>query len=410
MPDERELLVDRLGAQGDGVVDLDGRNIFVPFTLPRERTIADVSGDRGRLLRILEPSPDRVAPVCKHFGRCGGCSVQHLASDAYATWKRALVIDAFTARGLQPEVHSLIRPAGKRRRASLKAKRTEGGVEVGFHEANSHQLIAIEECPVLDAKIVSALPAVAKLIAPLLPKSSKVRVVITLTRSGIDVELDGTERKMTPAIRTALATGATELSLARLVVNGEVVVEAWQPFLTFGTTDVISPPGVFVQAVEGAEIQLAERVVAAAGKAKKVADLFCGLGAFTFPLAAHAWVSAYDGSKPAITALANAAKKTSELKPTSAIVRDLFREPLAPLELNEHDVVVFDPPRAGAEAQSKRLAKSKVKTVVAVSCNPATLARDARCLVDGGYKIESVTPVDQFVYSAHVEIVAVFRR
>ncbi len=410
MADECDLLINRLGAQGDGVADPDGRNIFVPFALPGERITAEVEGQRGHLLRVLEPSSERIAPVCKHFGKCGGCSVQHLAPGAYASWKQAMVIDAFRARGLAPQVDALQRPGGKRRRAALKALRSESGVEIGFHEAASHELVAIAECPVLEPKIVAALPAVAKLIAPLLPKRSEVRVTITLTRSGLDVDVEGTERKLTPEIRSALASGASTLGLARLVVGGDVVVEILQPFLTFATADVILPPGVFVQAVEAAETEIANRVVAAIGKSNRVADLFCGLGAFTFPLAARARVSAYDGSRSAITALANAAKKTSALKPIDAVVRDLFRDPLSPLELNEHDVVVFDPPRVGAEAQSQRLARSKVKTVVAVSCNPATLARDARHLVDGGYKIESVTPVDQFVYSAHVEVVAVFRR
>lgn len=410
MADERDLLINRLGAQGDGVADADGRNIFVPFALPGERITAEIEGERARLLRVLEPSPERIAPVCKHFGKCGGCTVQHLAPGAYASWKQALVIDAFRARGLEPQVDLLQRPAGKRRRAALKALWKEGDVEIGFHEAASHELVAIEECPVLESKIVAALPAVAKLIAPLLPKRTEVRVTITLTRSGLDVEIDGTERKLTPEIRSALASGASTLGLARLVVGGDVVVEILQPFLTFGAADVILPPGVFAQAVDAAETEIANRVVAVMGKAKRVADLFCGLGAFTFPLAARARVSAYDGSQSAITALANAAKKTSGLKPIDAVVRDLFRDPLSPLELNDHDVVVFDPPRVGAEAQSQRLARSKVKTVVAVSCNPATLARDGRHLVDGGYKIESVTPVDQFVYSAHVEAVAVFRR
>ncbi len=170
------------------------------------------------------------------------------------------------------------------------------------------------------------------------------------------------------------------------------------------------PSGIFVQAVEEAESEIARRVVEAVGKAKAVADLFCGIGAFSFPLASRARISAFDGNQAAITALSSAVRKASGLKPITARVRDLFRDPLSPLELNEHDAVVFDPPRAGAEAQAQRLAKSKVKTVVAVSCNPATLARDARHLVDGRYKIESVTPIDQFVYSAHVEVVAVFRR
>lgn len=407
---ERQFAIDRLGAQGDGVADVDGKMVFVPFALPGERIEADVEGERGRILRVLQPSAERVVPVCKHFGKCGGCSVQHLASDAYAEWKRDLVVNAFQARGLEPEVDVLQRPAGKRRRAALKALRAQSGVELGFHEAASHDLVAIEECPVLEPKIVAALPAIGMLIAPLLPKRDEARVTITLTKSGLDVEVDGTERKLSPEIRTGLASNASAMGLARLVVGGDIIVETLPSFLTFGPADVLLPPSVFVQAVEAAEIEIAHRIVAALGKAKKVADLFCGLGAFTFPIAANARVSAFDGSKAAVVALANAAKKTSGLKPISAVARDLFREPLSPLELNEHDAIVFDPPRAGAEAQSQRLARSKVKTVIAVSCNPATLARDARHLVDGGYKIESVTPVDQFVYSAHVEVVAVFRR
>jgi 23S rRNA (uracil1939-C5)-methyltransferase len=410
MAEAHELLIRRLGAQGDGVADLAGRPVFVPFALPGERVSVEVEGDRGRLLRVLEPNPERAAPVCAHFGKCGGCSVQHMAPEAYAEWKRELVVDAFKARGLSPEVNNLQRPGGKRRRAVFTTVRTETGIALGFHEAASHELVAIEECPVLAPKIVGALPSIGSLIAPLLSKRGEARVMITLTMSGLDVEIDGTERKLTPEIRTALASKVNDLRLARLVIGGDTVVETLQPFLTFGTAEVILPPGVFVQAVEEAETEIARRVVEAVGKAKAVADLFCGLGAFSFPLASGARVSAFDGNQAAITALSSAVRKASGLKPISARARDLFREPLSPLELNEHDAVVFDPPRAGAEAQAQRLAKSKVKTVVAVSCNPATLARDARHLVDGGYKIESVTPVDQFVYSAHVEVVAVFRR
>jgi 23S rRNA (uracil1939-C5)-methyltransferase len=410
MSDPRELLIERLGAQGDGVADVDGRNVFVPFTLAGERVAADVVGERGHLLKIIAPSAERIAPVCKHFGKCGGCSVQHLARDAYASWKRGLVVDAFKSRGLEPDVEPMQRPIGKRRRAALKALRSGTGVDLGFHEAASHELVAIEECPVLEPKIVAALPAVGKMIAPLLSKRGEARVTITLTKAGLDVDVEGTERKLTPEIRTALASGASALGLARLIVGGDAVVETFHPFLTFGTPDVRLSPGVFVQAVDAAESEIARRIVAALGKVKKVADLFCGLGAFSFPIAAKARVSAFDGSKAAIAALTAAANNTSGLKPIDAVVRDLFRDPLSTLELNAHDAVVFDPPRAGAEAQSQRLARSKVKTVVAVSCNPATLARDARHLVDGGYKLETVTPIDQFVYSAHVEVVAVFRR
>ncbi len=409
MSDERELLITRLGAQGDGVAETTGAPVFVPFALPGERVIADVDGARGRLLRVLQPSPDRIKPVCRHFGTCGGCVVQHMSSNVYRAWKRDLVVSAFAARGLDVTVGDLVEPGGKRRRAVLSAERSDNGVAIGFHEAQSHALVAITECPVLDPKIVAAIPALKTLIAPLISKLGA-RLTVTATKSGLDVLLDGIERKLTPDVRSRLASEASALQLARLAIGNDVVVETLPPLLTFATADVVLSPGCFVQAVAEAESEMARRILVAVGKVKSVADLFCGVGAFTFPLAARAKVLAFDGNQPAIAALNAAAKKATGLKPITARVRDLFREPLSPLELNEHDAIVFDPPRAGAEAQAQRLARSKVKTVVAASCNPATLARDARHLVDGGYKIESVTPIDQFVYSAHVEVVAVFRR
>jgi 23S rRNA (uracil1939-C5)-methyltransferase len=394
MNELRELLITRVGAQGDGVADDQGAAVFVPFALAGERVAADVSGERARLLEVLQPSDARVKPVCRHFGVCGGCSVQHMAPQSYRAWKRDSVVAAFRASGLDIEVAPLISPGGKRRRAVFTMERTENGIVVGFHEAASHAIVAIEECPVLEPKIVAALPALTDLLAPLLSKRGDARLTVLLTNSGLDVRLDGTARQLTSEVSSRLALGASALP----------------PFLTFGTVDVTPPSGVFVQAVAEAERENAGLIIAAVGKAKAVADLFCGMGAFTFPLAAKARVSAFDGDREAITTLEAAARKATGLKPITARVRDLFREPLSALELNEHDAVVFDPPRVGAEAQAKKLARSKVKTVVAVSCNPATLTRDARHLIDGGYKLESVTPIDQFVYSAHVEVVAVFRR
>lgn len=409
MSEQRELLITRLGAQGDGVAESEGAPVFVPLALVGERVIAEVDGERGQLLHVLQPSAERVAPICRHFGTCGGCAVQHLSSDAYRAWKRGLVTSAFASRGLDIDVDELVEPRGKRRRAVFSIERNDRGVAIGFHEAQSHTLVAIDECPVLEPKIVAALPALNALVAPLISKRGA-RLTVTLTKAGLDVLLDGIERRLTPDIRSRLASGASSLQLARFAVGNDVVVETLPPFFSFGTADVVLPPGGFVQAVAEAEAEMARRILTALGKIKTVADLFCGVGAFTFPLAARAKVLAFDGNQLAIEALNAAAKKATGLKPITACVRDLFREPLSPLELNEHDAIVFDPPRAGAEAQAQRLAKSKVKTVVAVSCNPATLARDARHLVDGGYRIESVTPLDQFVYSAHVEAVAVFVR
>lgn len=410
MTERRELLITRVGAQGDGVAQGDdGGSVFVPFALAGERVLADVAGERGRLVRVLEPSADRVDPVCRYFGTCGGCSVQQMSSRAYRAWKRDLVVSAFAARGLDVDVDDLIAPGGGRRRAVFSVERSDAGVAAGFYEAASHTLIAIETCPVLEPRIVAALPDLRALIAPLVSKRGA-RLSVTATKSGLDVLLDGIERRLTPDVRSRLALGASALKLARLTIGDDVVFETLAPFLTFGNADVILPPGVFVQAVGEAEAEMARRIVAAAGKSKTVADLFCGVGAFTFPLAARAKVLAFDGDQAAIEGLNAAVKTARGLKPITARVRDLFREPLSPLELNEHDAVVFDPPRAGAEAQALRLAKSKVKTAIAVSCNPATLARDIRHLADGGYRIESVTPIDQFIYSAHVEVIVVLRR
>jgi 23S rRNA (uracil1939-C5)-methyltransferase len=407
---ERDLLITRVGAQGDGIADANGIQVYVPFALPGERVTAEVSGERGRLLQVLEASAERVAPVCSHFSKCGGCSAQHMAHDIYRNWKRDLVVAAFRARGLDVDVAPLIATGGKRRRAVLSAEHVDGCVAIGFHESSSHNVVAIHECPVLEPKIIAALPGLADLVASLLSKHGELRLTVTLTRSGLAVEIDGSERRLSPELRTRLAAAASDLQLARLTVGGEIVCETKPPYLTFGTAEAGLPAGVFVQAVAEAEVEIAGRIVAAIGKSKAVADLFCGMGAFTFPLAACARVSAFDSQHEAIAALLGAATKATGLKPITARVRDLFREPLSPLELNEHDAIVFDPPRTGSDAQAKMLAKSKVKTVIAASCNAATLARDARHLVDGGYRIESVTPIDQFVYSAHVEVVTIFRR
>jgi 23S rRNA (uracil1939-C5)-methyltransferase len=410
MSDVRELVIARIGAQGDGVAESQDGPVFVPFTLASERVLADVSGERGRLIDILEASDLRAKPICVHFGICGGCSVQHMHPEAYRDWKRGLVVSAFRARGLDVEVAPLIVSEGKRRRAIFTAERTETGIAVGFHKMASQALVAIEECPVTEPKIVVALPVIRTLLEPLLSRRGEARVTVTLTNPGLDVRIEGPDRTLSPDLRSKLASQAGASGLARLAIGDDIIYQSAHPVLSFGTAEVVLPAETFVQAVAAAEHEIARMIVAAVGKSKSIADLFCGLGAFTFPLAAKMRVASFDGDPAAIEALQDAAKRASGLKPIDARVRDLFRDPLSRTELNEFDAVVFDPPRAGAEAQAKRLAQSKVKTIVAVSCNPATLARDARHLVDGGYRVESVTPIDQFVYSAHVEIVAVFRR
>lgn len=410
MSEFRDFDIVRVGAQGDGVAAGDGPPVFVPFTLPGERVRTHAVGARTQLLDVLKASPLRIAPVCRHFGVCGGCALQHMSTDSYGDWKRDQVIAAFTARGIDAAVGDLLRPKGLRRRAVFTARHGVASLEIGFHEARTHDLVSLAECPVLDPKIVAAIPGLSTFIAPLLPKSDDVRVGVTMTGAGLDVNLDGVRRTLSPDVRTRIARDASVLRLARVSIAQETVFESLPPFLRFGHVDVILPAGIFIQAMAEAEHVMAEHIMMALGKVKSVVDLFSGIGAFSFPIASLSKVQAFDNDARAIDALNAAVKKATGIKPVTARVRDLFREPLSAMELNDFDAVVFDPPRAGAEAQARMIAKSKVKTVVAVSCNPATLARDARILIDGGYTLEVVTPIDQFQYSPHIEAVAVFKR
>lgn len=410
MTNTRELVIARVGAQGDGVVDGPDGPVFVPFTLAGERVRASFEAGRATLADVLEPSAHRTAPVCRHFGTCGGCALQHMAAETYAIWKRETVVAAFRARGINAEVAPLVRPHGKRRRAVLTARGTDTGMHIGFHEGGSHDLVDMVECPVLEPRIVAVLPGLKKLLHPLMSKRGEARVSVTMSAAGLDIAVNGIEKTLTPAMRAAIAKDASALGLARINVEDDQIYEAIAPFLMFGAAEVPLPPGIFIQAMAAAEQAMADLVVQGIGKVKSVVDLFAGAGAFTFPVAARAKVFAVDSDKTAIAALAQGVRKAKGIKPVTTLVRDLFREPLSALELNEHDAAVFDPPRAGAEAQAKMLAKSKLKTIVAVSCNPATLARDARILIDGGYKMQAVTPIDQFQYSPHVEAVTVFRR
>lgn len=400
----------RLGAQGDGVATVGGQDVFVPFTLPGECVEVELSGPRGRAARIVWASEERVAPSCRHFGICGGCALQHFSEDGYAAWKRHQVVIAFAARGIEAEVNALVRPAGQRRRAVLTARRDDERLHLGFHQAQSHALVDVEECPVMRPELVSFLDRGKSLLQQLVSRRGEARVTLLAGPAGLDVAISGIAKTLTPQLRSAIAQDATAAGVARISIDGEPVFEALQPYLDFGGVDVPLPPGVFVQAVAEAESEMVRLVLGGVGKAKRVADLFAGVGAFTFPLARRARVLAVDSDRRAIEALAAGLRRAQGIKPVTPLVRDLFREPLSPLELNEHDAVIFDPPRVGAEAQARMLARSKVRTVIAVSCNPATLARDARLLIDGGYTMGAVTPIDQFVYSAHVEVVTAFTR
>ncbi len=411
MGDTQALDIARLGAQGDGVADTPGGQVFVPFALPRERVQAEVRGDRARLIAVTVASPDRIAPVCRHFTHCGGCAVQHLRMPAYLAWKREMVAAAFAARGIDaPNSHVAGVGLGARRRAAFSARRTGRSVILGFHEAKGVDIVDLQECPVTATAIVRALPGLRRLVEPLMSRRAPGRVVVTLAANGLDVAIEDVPGDPSLEVREFLAREAAALKLARLTIAGDTLYQSTVPAVRFGIANVVLPVRSFLQAAPVAEAEMVRLVTQAVGEAKRVVDLFCGMGTFTFPLAQRAAVLAVDGDRQAIEALQNAAKRTPGLKPIETKVRDLFREPLGGRELAGFDAAVFDPPRAGAATQAATLADSGIKTVVAVSCNPGTLARDARILIDAGYTLERVTPIDQFLYSPHIEAVAVFRR
>jgi 23S rRNA (uracil1939-C5)-methyltransferase len=408
------LVIDRLGHRGDGVADTPAGPIYVPYTLPGETVeVAPWNPDRRHLTQVEVASPDRIAPICPHFGTCGGCAMQHLATARYRAWKRGLVVEALAQVGLDAVVDELIDAHGEgRRRAVFHARRGSNDVlEVGFAALRAHRVVAIDRCPILAPALGGAIEAAWAIAEALGGAGKPLDIQATASDAGLDIDVRGTG-PLTAARMGALAQIADRHRIARLTRHGEFVAQRAPPTVSIGRARLVLPPGAFLQATAAGEAALAQLVEThcqdAKTPAKTIADLFCGIGPFALRLAQRARMTALDSDADAIAALARAVAGTQGLKPVDAQVRDLFRRPLLPVELKRFDAVVFDPPRPGAEAQARALATSEVPRVVAVSCNAATLARDARILVDGGYRLTQVTPVDQFLYSAHVEIVARF--
>jgi 23S rRNA (uracil1939-C5)-methyltransferase len=409
-----QLVIARLGSRGDGIADTAAGTLYVPYALPGETAEVEPwpgHADRRHLIKVDVASPDRIAPICPHFGICGGCALQHLATARYRDWKRALVVAALQRAGLDAPVDDLIDAHGEgRRRAVFHARVSARDViEVGFSALKAHHVVAIDRCPILAPGLGGVIEAAWAIAEVLAAARKPLDIQVTATDAGLDVDVRGSG-PLTAADMTALAQVADRRNLARLTRHGDIVAQCRSPVIRVGRAQLVLPPGAFLQATMAGEAILARLVEAHCGGASAVADLFCGVGPFALRLAERARVTAADNDADAIAALRRAAAGTQGLKPLAAQLRDLFRSPLVPVELKRFDAVVFDPPRQGAEAQARALAASTVPTVIAVSCNPATFARDARILVDGGYRLVRVTPVDQFLYSAHVEVVACFKK
>ena len=396
-----------MGAKGDGVARRDGRAVHIPYVLPGETIIATVDGERGELNDVITPSPDRIAPLCPWFGTCGGCALQHWAAEPYTQWKRGLLGQALLQQGVEATIKPMITAYGSgRRRVVFHARKKEGKIEAGFMARRTHQLIAIDHCPIL-VPALQASPALATQIATIIDTDKPLDIHLTATNSGIDCDIRGlgapSDRQ-----RRRLVENFSSFHLARLSVHGALVAMRNEPHLRIGRADIALPSGAFLQATEAAEHHLTQIALDWIGPAKKIADLFCGIGPFSIRLAEKASVDAFDSDSKAIDALK--AVRAEGLKPIKATVRDLFRVPLVPTELNTFDAVLLDPPRAGAKAQMEQLAKSAVPRIIAVACDVQSFARDAHILCSAGYQCEQIVPVDQFAYSAHLEMIGLFTK
>ncbi|MEP0520615.1 MAG: class I SAM-dependent RNA methyltransferase [Hyphomicrobiales bacterium] len=416
----KTLTIDHLGREGDGVARTESGPVFVPYSLPGETVRAFVEHDRGELLEVQEKSPDRAEPSCKHFGTCGGCSLQHMKADAYLAWKRQQVDMILQKHGIEFEVPDVIAvPEKSRRRAAFSFKAARNGVHLGFHAKRSSEIVSPEECPVLHPHLEKQLvgrsvskkaqSGFARLASLIVRAKREERLVATVGKNGISVEMTGREPGSNHFLVEDMwdATSGfwkVEMDGALLSIdNGDDVIES-------GVFELFAPPGAFLQASYEAETALAQIAVSFLKDCKACADLFCGIGTFTLPLAKFATVFAVESEQAALNALKKTASKTRKIKNIRTLRRDLFKHPISHMELKKIDGVLFDPPRAGASAQCHQIVKSGVSRVSAVSCNPVSFARDARILIDGGFKMTNLQPVDQFLWSHHIELAATFER
>ena len=400
-------VIERLGHLGDGIAD---GPVYAPRTLPGEEVTGTLDGDTLRDIRIETPSANRVRPPCRHFGACGACQLQHAADDFVENWKRKVVETALEAQGLSADVGPVVTsPPGSRRRATLAARRTKRGALVGFHGRSSDTITEIPDCQLLHPRLMAAVPAARDLAVTGGSRKGNLAVAVTETLNGPDILVRG-GKPLNGPLRAALGDLARRHDLARLSWEDEVIALRLPPEQQFGPARVVPPPGAFLQATAEGEAALRSEVLRITHGAGRIVDLFAGCGTFSLPLAQYAPVHAVEADAAMVAALDAGWRHAQGLKPVTHAARDLFRDPLEPAELAGFEAAVIDPPRAGAHAQIGRLADSGIQRIAHVSCNPVTFARDARTLVRAGYVMGPVRVIDQFRWSAHVELVAEFRR
>lgn len=400
--------IDRLSWQGDGVASVRSDDVYVPFALAGETVEGDIANGVCNDVRILEPVTDRVKPACRHFKKCGGCVLQHASDALLAGWKTHLVQDTLSLNHIETDFRPIqVSPAGSRRRAVFSAHRTKKSAEIGFHKRNSGILIDLLECPLVHPTIMQGFDAFREIAKLGCSRKTEIRIGATVTENGLDVDVTDA-KELEPKQTEALAGLVAKHGFARISWNGEVLAQLKPPTQKFGPAFVIPPSGSFLQATKQGEQALVACAMETLQGCKRVLDLFSGSGTFALPLAQDAEVHAVEAVPDMLAALTDAWRKTTGLKDVSSEARDLFYRPLMLDELKQFDGVVIDPPRAGALEQTRILAQSNVQKISFVSCNPATFARDAKILINGGYTLDWVQVVDQFRWSSHVELVAQF--
>lgn len=402
------LTIDRLGHLGDAIAAGPAGQVYVAQMLPGEVVEGELQGDRLLTPRIVTPSADRVRAPCAHARTCGGCLMQH-ASDAFvAAWKTDVVRSALTGQGLEATLRPILTsPPRSRRRTTIAGRRTKGGALLGFHARASDVLVAIPQCQLLHPDLMAAFPALEALVITGGSRSGELALTVTRTLAGPEVSVTG-GKPLDSALRLDLARVTEAHGLSRLTWDAEVVALRTAPLQQFGRARVAPPPGGFLQATAEGEAALLAAVREIVGDARQIVDLFAGAGTFALPLAERAEVLAVEADAGLTAALDKGWRQAEGLKRVTTQTRDLFRRPLEPDEFKGIDAVVIDPPRAGAEAQTATLARAQVPLIASVSCNPVTFARDAKTLIAAGYRLDWVQPVDQFRWSAHVELVARF--
>jgi len=414
-PEERVLEVTAMGARGDSTAAGEEGVIYAPYALPGEKVRARVTGGRAEVIEVLEASAERQDAACRHFGRCGGCQLQHWQEAPYLEWKRAQVVDALAKRGLAgAQVEPTIAAWGQgRRRAAFHAARQNGQVRIGFIERGGARLTPIAQCPALAPPLEALalkLPPLAELV---LPQRGEITMHCLLTDTGIDVAVKGAGRPdlLHRAALESLSAMAEQLDLARLSIDGEPIVERKKPLLRMGRAVVAPPPGAFLQPTAQGEEALAQLTLDALKGAERVIDLFSGIGTFALRIAEQAEVLAAETDAEMLVALKKAADGAGgALKQVTTLRRDLLRTPMSSLEMKKFDAAVIDPPRSGARLQAEQIARAPIRRLAYVSCDPASFARDVKVLVEHGFTLTRITPVDQFRWSPHVEVVGAMAR